>query len=223
MKNIREIARLCSTWSHRREYIQRAKPQRRQPARFRRAGASPGLQAISTQYRKDGWYLLHAYFILPGDIELPIVFEVDRIRDGAALPPGASKAIQKGTISICPSFQKKQEGFDHQISMPNVTPPDGLMSWDQLVEEFAQAAGKHPPFPGDRPPHRVPPGGAGTPMFAGKRQPQRHVWMRTKGEMPDDNTRPIRRAGLRFRLQPADHRPAAPMATRLHTEPISSW
>lgn len=133
---------------------------------------------------------LHAYFILPGDIELPIVFEVDRIRDGGSFTTRRIKAIQKGQaiFNMSASFQKKQEGFDHQISMPNVTPPDGLMSWDQLVEEFG---GKLPEnirrfleidHPIEfRPVERV------HPMLAGKRQPQRHVWMRTKGPMPDDD------------------------------------
>ena len=134
---------------------------------------------------------LHAYFILPGDIELPIVFEVDRIRDGGSFTTRRVKAIQKGQaiFNMSASFQKKEEGFDHQISMPNVTPPDGLMSWDQLVEEFSGQLPKnirrfleidHPiEF---RPVERV------HPMLAGKRQPQRHVWMRTKGAMPDEPT-----------------------------------
>ena len=134
---------------------------------------------------------LHAYFILPGDIELPIVFEVDRIRDGGSFTTRRIKAIQKGQaiFNMSASFQKRQEGFDHQISMPNVTPPDGLMSWDQLVEEFG---GKLPEsirrfleidHPIEfRPVERV------HPMLAGKRQPQRHVWMRTKGAMPDEPT-----------------------------------
>ncbi|MCO6480182.1 MAG: acyl-CoA thioesterase II [Phaeodactylibacter sp.] len=134
---------------------------------------------------------LHAYFILPGDINLPIVFEVDRIRDGGSFTTRRIKAIQKGQaiFNMSASFQKKQEGFDHQISMPNVTPPDGLMSWDQLVEEFGARLPEtirrflevdHPiEF---RPVERV------HPMLAGKRQPQRHVWMRSKGPMPDDIT-----------------------------------
>ncbi len=134
---------------------------------------------------------LHAYFILPGDINLPIVFEVDRIRDGGSFTTRRIKAIQKGQaiFNMSASFQKKQEGFDHQISMPNVTPPDGLMSWDQLVEEFGSRLPEairrflevdHPiEF---RPVERV------HPMLAGKRQPQRHVWMRSKGPMPDDIT-----------------------------------
>ena len=134
---------------------------------------------------------LHAYFILPGDIELPIVFEVDRIRDGGSFTTRRVKAIQKGQaiFNMSASFQKQEEGFDHQISMPNVTPPDGLMSWDQLVEEFSEQLPKnirrflevdHPiEF---RPVERV------YPMLAGKRQPQRHVWMRAKGAMPDEPT-----------------------------------
>ncbi|MCB9265218.1 MAG: acyl-CoA thioesterase II [Lewinellaceae bacterium] len=134
---------------------------------------------------------LHAYFILPGDIELPIVFEVDRIRDGGSFTTRRIKAIQKGhaIFNMSASFQKKQEGFSHQISMPNVTPPGGLMSWDQLVEEFGSQLPEtirrfleidHPiEF---RPVERV------HPMLAGKQAPRRHVWMRSKGSMPDNIT-----------------------------------
>lgn len=145
--------------------------------------------AIRTAPEDRFVHSLHAYFILPGDIELPIVFEVDRIRDGGSFTTRRIKAIQKGQaiFNMSASFQKNQEGFDHQISMPNVTPPGGLMSWDQLVEEFGAKLPDnirrfleidHPiEF---RPVERI------HPMLAGKRQPQRHVWMRTKGEMPDD-------------------------------------
>lgn len=145
--------------------------------------------AIRTAPEDRFVHSLHAYFILPGDIELPIVFEVDRIRDGGSFTTRRIKAIQKGQaiFNMSASFQKNQEGFDHQISMPNVTPPGGLMSWDQLVEEFGAKLPDnirrfleidHPiEF---RPVERI------HPMPAGKRQPQRHVWMRAKGEMPDD-------------------------------------
>lgn len=145
--------------------------------------------AIRTAPEDRFVHSLHAYFILPGDIELPIVFEVDRIRDGGSFTTRRIKAIQKGQaiFNMSASFQKNQEGFDHQISMPNVTPPGGLMSWDQLVEEFGAKLPEnirrfleidHPiEF---RPVERI------HPMPAGKRQPQRHVWMRAKGEMPDD-------------------------------------
>ena len=134
---------------------------------------------------------LHAYFILAGDIELPIVFEVDRIRDGGSFTTRRVKAIQRGhaIFNMSASFQKKEEGFDHQISMPNVAPPEALISWDKLVEEFGDKLPvnirrfleiDHPiEF---RPVERI------HPMMAGKRQPLRHVWMRSKGPMPDEPT-----------------------------------
>ena len=131
---------------------------------------------------------LHAYFILPGDIELPIVFEVDRIRDGGSFTTRRIKAIQKGRaiFNMSASFQKKQDGFDHQIELPDVQPPDGLMSWDQLVAKFGERLPQnmrrfleidHPiEF---RPVEPIYPG------QAGRQPPRRHVWMRTKGPMPD--------------------------------------
>ncbi|MCB0568163.1 MAG: acyl-CoA thioesterase II [Phaeodactylibacter sp.] len=134
---------------------------------------------------------LHAYFILAGDIELPIVFEVDRIRDGGSFTTRRIKAIQRGQaiFNMAASFQKKEEGFDHQISMPNVAPPDALISWDQMVEDFGDKLPEnirrfleidHPiEF---RPVERI------HPMAAGKRHPLRHVWMRSKGAMPDNPT-----------------------------------
>ena len=58
---------------------------------------------------------LHAYFILPGDVEHPIVFEVDRIRDGGSFTTRRVKAIQKGQaiFNLSASFQLAQDGFDH--------------------------------------------------------------------------------------------------------------
>lgn len=131
---------------------------------------------------------LHAYFILPGDVSLPIIFEVDRIRDGGSFTTRRVKAIQKGRaiFNMSASFQLEQQGFDHQLSMPNVQSPEGLMSWDELVAEFGDKlpAGirrfleiAHPiEF---RPVERV------HPMLSGKQQPTRHVWMRSKGQMPE--------------------------------------
>ncbi|TXB63024.1 acyl-CoA thioesterase II [Phaeodactylibacter luteus] len=135
---------------------------------------------------------LHAYFILPGDVAHPIIFEVDRIRDGGSFTTRRVKAIQKGRaiFNMSASFQKEQVGFDHQLSMPNVKPPEGLMSWDELVAQYGGQLPEgirrflevsHPiEF---RPVERV------HPMLSGKQQPLRHVWMRSKGEMP-----PARRA-----------------------------
>ena len=132
---------------------------------------------------------LHAYFILPGDVEQPIVFEVDRIRDGGSFTTRRVKAIQKGRaiFNMSASFQLEQEGFDHQINMPNVSPPDVLVNWEELVEKYG------PSLPDNirkfldldhplefRPVERI------NPLLPETRQAHRHVWMRTKGDMTDE-------------------------------------
>lgn len=81
---------------------------------------------------------LHAYFLLAGDISIPIVFEVEKIRDGGSFSTRRVVAKQNGIaiffISI--SFQKIQKGYDHQIDMPNVAGPDNLPSDLETVNKF---------------------------------------------------------------------------------------
>ncbi|XP_057742141.1 acyl-CoA hydrolase 2 [Arachis stenosperma] len=80
---------------------------------------------------------LHAYFILPGDLHMPIVYKVDRLRDGKSFATRRVDAIQKGNIvfTLLASFQKEELGFDHQeVAMPSVPPPDKLLSMEELRE-----------------------------------------------------------------------------------------
>ena len=78
---------------------------------------------------------LHGYFILTGNINKPITYEVDITRDGGSFTTRRIAAIQEGKaiFVMAASFQLKQEGFDHQISMPNVLPPEVLLpDYEQL-------------------------------------------------------------------------------------------
>ena len=78
---------------------------------------------------------MHGYFILAGDVNQPIEYEVDVIRDGGSFTTRRVVAYQndKPIFTMGASFQKKQEGFDHQISAPNVLPPDALLpDWKQI-------------------------------------------------------------------------------------------
>ena len=72
---------------------------------------------------------MHGYFILAGDVDEPIVYEVDTIRDGGSFTTRRVVAIQKGRaiFNMAASFQLRQDGFDHQITMPNVLPPEVLL------------------------------------------------------------------------------------------------
>src|SRR5579872_3198983 len=65
---------------------------------------------------------LHSYFMLPGDPNVPIVYEVDRIRDGASFTTRRCNAIQHGRaiFSLSASFQNSETGLDHAMPMPDV-------------------------------------------------------------------------------------------------------
>lgn len=75
-----------------------------------------------------GAHSLHAYFLRAGDIEAPIVYHVDRTRDGGSFSVRRVTAIQHGQpIFFCAaSFQKPEQGVQHQLSMPEVPPPEDL-------------------------------------------------------------------------------------------------
>src|ERR671921_760062 len=71
---------------------------------------------------------LHAYFLLPGDPKVPIIYDVDRIRDGKSFTTRRVVAIQHGAaiFSMSASFHAGESGFEHAASMPEVPPPEEL-------------------------------------------------------------------------------------------------
>jgi acyl-CoA thioesterase-2 len=73
---------------------------------------------------------LHSYFIRPGEPRIPILYRVDRERDGASFTTRRVTAIQHGRaiFSLAASFQQREQGFSHQDPMPGTAGPDGLLS-----------------------------------------------------------------------------------------------
>src|SRR3954468_17828519 len=71
---------------------------------------------------------MHAYFLRPGDVRKPIVYDVDRIRDGGSFTTRRVVAIQNGQpiFNLAASFQSVEAGFEHQDAMPRVPPPESL-------------------------------------------------------------------------------------------------
>jgi acyl-CoA thioesterase II len=71
---------------------------------------------------------LHAYFLRAGDIEHPIVYQVDRTRDGGSFSVRRVTAIQHGQpiFFLAASFQKQEDGGEHQLSMPEVPKPEDI-------------------------------------------------------------------------------------------------
>jgi len=81
---------------------------------------------------------LHAYFLRAGDPAVPIIYEVDRIRDGGSFSTRRVVAIQHGhaIFSMGASFHKEEEGLEHQMAMPDVPPPEDLPSEAELKEKL---------------------------------------------------------------------------------------
>lgn len=83
---------------------------------------------------------LHAYFLRAGDAQAPIVYDVDRNRDGRSFKSRRVVAIQHGRpiFTLAASFQLEQEGLDHQFEMPDVPMPEDLPSESNVSEEQLQ-------------------------------------------------------------------------------------
>ncbi len=82
---------------------------------------------------------LHSYFLRPGDVNRPIVYDVDRIRDGGSFTTRRVVAIQKGRpiFNLSASFQIEEPGFDHQDEAPDVPKPSELKTDQQRMAEYA--------------------------------------------------------------------------------------
>jgi acyl-CoA thioesterase-2 len=80
---------------------------------------------------------LHGYFMRPGDPKVPIVYEVDRIRDGGSFSTRLVAAIQHGEaiFTLTASFQRHEEGLTHQVAMPDVPGPDDVPT---LEDQFGE-------------------------------------------------------------------------------------
>ncbi len=81
---------------------------------------------------------LHAYFLQRGDMNAPIIYEVDRSRDGGSFSSRRVVAIQHGQqiFHMSASFQDEQSGFDHQSQMPEVPAPETLLGHTELAAQI---------------------------------------------------------------------------------------
>lgn len=160
-------------------------------------------QALVAGFRtvEDGRrvHSLHAYFLRPGDPSLPILYEVDRIRDGQSFTTRRVMAIQHGKpiFNLSASFQAPEEGLEHAFEMPDVPPPETLPTFRERMAPYVGMAEDAPrekasyaarlrdaidrPRPIDtrlvdwNPPDRT-----------RALPPRQRVWLRADGELPDD-------------------------------------
>lgn len=132
---------------------------------------------------------LHAYFILPGDIEVPIVYFVDRLRDGKSFSTRRVTAIQHGRaiFNLAVSFQVEEEGIEHQIEMPDVPPPEELPRELDLIRARADLIPEHlrEIYTRDRA-VEIRPVTPVDPFRPAPREPAKHAWIRAVGKMADE-------------------------------------
>ncbi len=150
------------------------------------------MAAALTVDRDRSVHSLHAYFLRPGDKQAKIVYDVERIRDGGSFTTRRVVAIQHGQpiFNFAASFHVREEGVRHQDAMPQVPPPDGLVSVHELRRRNAEQLPERmrgvlhaetaidirhcEPFNPIKPPP------------AGTRGPDNNAWFRASDRLPDD-------------------------------------
>ncbi len=132
---------------------------------------------------------LHAYFMRPGDASIPIVYQVERIRDGSSFTTRRVVAIQHGKaiFSMSASFQVEEPGFDHQVAIPNVPAPESLMGEAEFRAAFlAQAPDTVKKYWGRERPIEIRPTSLTHYLSREKLEPEAHIWVRASGIVPDE-------------------------------------
>jgi len=131
---------------------------------------------------------LHGYFLRPGDAQLPVVYMVERVRDGGSFSTRRVTAVQKGQqIFTCSaSFQYDEEGYEHQAAMPDVVGPENLPTELELTEKVAHLLPEHIRDKLLCPkPIEVRPVTARDPYNPLPGDPVKYVWFRADGTLPD--------------------------------------
>lgn len=132
---------------------------------------------------------LHAYFLRPGDPKIPILYEVDRIRDGKSFTTRRVVAIQHGRaiFHLQASFQIPEDGLEHQRAMPDAPRPDELESGkggrNKIIDDLPEEVRKWWLRPR---PIEIRPVNPVHPMRPQKRPPRQQVWIRADGRLSDD-------------------------------------
>jgi acyl-CoA thioesterase-2 len=132
---------------------------------------------------------LHAYFLRRGDFTKPIVYSVDRSRDGGSFSARRVLAIQDGEqIFTCSaSFQQPESGLDYQVAMPAVAPPEELKPFSKPPPEvLAKLPDKLRRWLEIERPFEFRPVQQYNPLAPVACEPVRHIWMRAVGKLPDD-------------------------------------
>jgi acyl-CoA thioesterase II len=127
---------------------------------------------------------MHAYFLRPGDMRVPILYQVDRIRDGKSFTTRRVVAVQHGEaiFHLSASFHVDEPGPEHQIPMPEVAQPETLPTFKERYASVADRMGDW--YHRDRP---IDQRNTAPIMQPGEvRDAEQDIWMRADGRLPDD-------------------------------------
>ncbi|ODS01153.1 acyl-CoA thioesterase II [Methyloceanibacter methanicus] len=147
------------------------------------------LVAAQQTVEDRGAHSLHAYFLRAGDPAVPIIYEVDRIRDGRSFSTRRVVAIQHGQaiLSMAASFHRDEPGLTHQMAMPDVPPPEDVPSEAAVVAAFMD---RLPPqakayWQAERP-IEMRPVDVTRYLTPQKREASQLIWIRANGALADD-------------------------------------
>jgi acyl-CoA thioesterase-2 len=163
-----------------------AQPREQDPFLQRVFGGQVAAQALVAAARtvEPHWpvHSLHAYFLRPGDLTMPIVYDVDHIRDGRSFITRRVVAIQHGRaiFNLQASFQKPEDGYDHQLPMPDVPMPEDLPTFEQRLREAGVTVTPQPRAIELR--HCQVPVALNTDLT----RMSQDVWFRATGPLPED-------------------------------------
>ncbi len=142
---------------------------------------------------------IHCYFLRPGDMTAPIVYEVDRIRDGKSFTTRRVVAIQYGRpiFNLSASFQIAEPGVSHQMEMPHVRAPEDLTPDFELRKQLADRLPERlRDYYEGRRPIEMRPVDPVDPLKPEKRPPYQHIWLRAVDRLP--NTPALHQCVLAF-------------------------
>jgi acyl-CoA thioesterase-2 len=147
--------------------------------------ASQALVAAARTVDHGVVHSLHSYFLRPGDPTVPILYEVDRIRDGRSFTTRRVVAIQHGRaiFNLQASFHVHEPGLEHQLPMPDVPAPESIPAFKERMAPFKAQLGEYYDRPRPIDVRYVGPIRAEKP---GRLPPYQRVWMRAEGRLPDD-------------------------------------
>jgi acyl-CoA thioesterase-2 len=131
----------------------------------------------------------HGYFIRAGELKAPIVYQVDRLRDGKSFSTRRVVAMQEGEaiFSLAASFQAEEAGLEHQDAMPDVPAPESLRSESELALAFADRLPEAVRARASmQRPVEIRPVDPRDPFAPKVQKPVRRLWYRAVDRLPDD-------------------------------------